>query len=147
MATYMFDSGVKALLGNQSWVDATEVNAILVGSTYSADKATDVYVGDIATLGELSGTGYTGGHGGSGRKALTSRACNISAGYIRLDAADLTWSAINAGTINGVVIAIKGASDAASILIGFIDLTDTVTNGGDITIQWHADGIFEFNNN
>src|SRR3990172_10804047 len=50
---------------------------------------------------ELSGTGYAGGFGGSGRKALAAKTVTQDdAGDVAyFDAADLTWSAISAGTV------------------------------------------------
>ena len=61
MASYIFDNGLKQLLGAKDWTQAGVIEALLVGTTYSANKATNVYITDIGTLGELSGTGYTGG--------------------------------------------------------------------------------------
>lgn len=147
MPSYCFDYGIKALVGSSDWAGATVIEALLVGASFAGNKATAQVYTDL-TLNELSGTGYTGGFGGSGRKALASRTITVAASnLIQLDAADVTWSAINAGTIAGILIGQKGsASDATAIPLAFIDLTDTPTNGGDITIQWSASGIIEFNN-
>lgn len=55
------------------------------------------------------------------------------------DAADDTWTAVAGGsTVGGAVIHKFVTNDAGSTPIAFIDLTDTATNGGDITIQWDA---------
>jgi hypothetical protein len=53
------------------------------------------------------------------------------------DAADATWTAVTAGsTVNAAVIYKFVSNDAGSTPIAYIDITDTATNGGDITLQW-----------
>jgi hypothetical protein len=65
-----------------------------------------------------------------------------------MDAADLTWGSINAGTAKWCVIYVEGASDATSRLIAAFDLDDggagVVTNGGDLTASFGDDGVFYF---
>ena len=60
---------------------------------------TDEFIGDFATLDECSGTGYTAGPGGSGRKALASKSVNVNNGDSRteLKAGNITWTSIAAG--------------------------------------------------
>ncbi len=95
--------------------------------------------------GELSGTGYTGGFGGSGRKVLGSKTVVWDSGNSRveLDAADITWSAIDAGTIEHATLIKEITNDLASLCLVEVDLATQVTNGGDITIQWDAEGIVQ----
>lgn len=97
--------------------------------------------------GELSGTGYVGGFGGSGRIALASKTVVYDAANDRVewDAADVTWSGINAGTIvQATMLDETGeVADTATDVVVNIDVADTVTNGGDITIQWNAEGILQ----
>ena len=146
MASYCFDKGIKALVTSKDWTAST-VEVLALGSSFSGDKATAGFYTDC-TLGELSGTGYAGGYGGSGRKVLANTAILLpGSNLIQLDADDVTWSAISAGTIAGLLVGVKGASsDATAVPLAFIDLTDTPTNGGDITIQWSSSGVIEFNN-
>lgn len=146
MASYCFDNGIKALAGSKSWTGDT-IEVLAVGASFAGTKATAALYTDC-TLDELSGTGYTGGYGGAGRKVLSSLAINVAgSNLIQLDAADITWTAINAGTIAGLLVGVKGAADdTTAVPLAFIDLTNTATNGGDITIQWSASGIIEFNN-
>jgi hypothetical protein len=74
-----------------------------------------------------------------------------------LDATDQTFSALVAGeTIGGAVLYIYSSSggslgtqtsDTGQELVAFYDLTNTPTNGGDITIAWAsttAGGFFKF---
>ncbi|KKN22947.1 hypothetical protein LCGC14_0909900 [marine sediment metagenome] len=97
--------------------------------------------------GELTGTGYTSGFGNSGRKALASRAIVVDKPNNRaeFDAADVTWTGIDAGTAAQATIMKEITNDAASITIANIDSGGfpIVTNGGDLTIQWNAEGIIQ----
>ena len=95
--------------------------------------------------GELSGPGYTGGFGGVDRRTLASKAVVYDTlnDRVEADAADITWTGINAGTIAQATLLKEITNDAASLCIVNVDVADTVTNGGDITIQWDVEGIFQ----
>ncbi len=67
--------------------------------------------------------------------------------FAGLDATDSTFTALVAGqTVGGAVIFLYSSSgtlgagqttgDSGQNLLAFYDVTDTPTNGGDITIQW-----------
>jgi len=123
------------------------VKVMLVGTGYTPDPDHD-YVDSITggTSKELSGTGYTGGFGGSGRKTLGSKAVtkDNANDVSYFDAADVTWTAIDAGTVGFVAIIVEGTSDADSPLLCVVDVSpDVATNGGDYTVQWAAGGIFD----
>src|SRR6267143_919627 len=113
---------------------------MLVASAYTPDPDQH-FVSSVTN--ELSGTGYTGGFAGSGRKALASRTAttNTTNDRAELSAANVTWTAINAGTAAAAVIYKENTSDADSVLVAYIDIVDVVTNGGDFTIQWATNGI------
>lgn len=123
------------------------VKVMLVGSGYTPDK--DHHFVDSITGGtskELSGTGYTGGFGGSGRKTLASKAVtrDDTNDVAYFDAADLTWSAIDAGTVAYLAVVKEVTSDADSPILCIVDVEpNVVTNGGDYTVTWAADGIFK----
>lgn len=86
--------------------------------------------------------------GGYSRQNLTfTRFEDDTNDFAGLDAADTTFSALAAGgTIGGAVIYLYSSSgtlgagqttgDSGQNLFSFYDLTDTPTNGGDITISW-----------
>lgn len=122
---------------------ADTIDVILLGTGYTPSVDHN-FASDLTS--ELSGTGYASGFGGSGRKTLSSKALveDDTNDVAYFDAADVTWTGINAGTIGYAAIVQRGASDAASPLIAVIDVADTVTNGGDITIQWGALGIIQW---
>lgn len=120
------DSGIKVMLTTASYTPNKDHNF--------ASSVTN----------ELSGTGYTGGFGGSGRKALASRTVtqDDTNDVAFLDAADVTWTAINAGTAAYAIVIKEVTADSDSPVLVVVDLSpDIVTNGGDFTIQWAADGI------
>jgi hypothetical protein len=94
---------------------------------------------------ELSGTGYVGGFGGAGRKALASKTITEDDTNDRgtYDAADPSaWTGLNAGTIGGVIVIKENTTDADSDLLAFIDTNDLVTNGSDVTFNIATAGLF-----
>lgn len=146
MASTWYNRGIYRI-GNGStlWTSST-IKALLVGSGFSFDKDND-FVSEITEL--PNGTNYTGAYNGSGRKTLTTPTVNLDDTNDRIwfDADDITWSAISAGTIYGLVIFHEITSDALSPLIGFLDPTDLVTNGGDVIAQFNSTtGLFKITN-
>ncbi len=121
---------------------------MLVGSTYTADADHD-YVNPSTYLQELSGTGYTGGYEGSGRKSLASKTIveDDANDRAEFNAAPVTWSSINAGTAQAAVMIRERAAtgDTMSELIAYIDSGGfpVVTNGGDLTFTPNAEGILQ----
>lgn len=141
MASFVYTPAKTALLSGTLDFTADDIRLLLVDSTTTADTEQDIqFVGGLATLGELSGTGYV-------RKALASEAVNEDAGNNRaeFDAVDVTWTGIDAGTAAAAVLYKHVTNDADSPLIAYIDTGGFpfVTNGGDFTIQWNAEGILQ----
>lgn len=99
--------------------------------------------------GELSGTGYVAGWGGAGRKvigAAKTLAYDAANDRVEFDGADVTWTAINAGTAAQATVGKEGAAnDTTSACLGNVDTGGfpVVTNGGDVTIQWNVEGILQ----
>lgn len=119
------------------------IKAILVNDTYTYDADHD-FANDVSS-NELTGTGYTGGFGGSGRKTLASKTItnDTTNDRVEYDFADITWTALNAGTIGGVVLVKEVTNDAASPIIAFLDPNNLVTNGGDVTLVINAEGALQ----
>lgn len=150
MASFIFDNA-KALIGRGSlpWESGT-FKVMLIGTTvpYTPSQS-DVFIAALAAS-ELSTTGYVGGFAGSGRKTLANKAVTIDAANHKafFDADDVTWTAI--GTAAGVTVAAfvivkEVTSDADSLLVAYIDPTDQVLNGGNMTRIWDATGgLFRF---
>ncbi len=135
MASFFYNKAKKLFLdGTLDW-DSQTFKAMLVTSSYSADPDHDFI--SSAAAGELSGTGYTGGFAGSGRKTLTTKAVTESDADDRayVDCDDVAWTGINAGTIAAMIIVREISNDANSYLVAYLALTAAQpTNGGDVTI-------------
>lgn len=120
--------------------------------TYKAMLLRPSYVPDVAdgavsalTAYEITGTGYTGGYGGSGRKTLASKTVTAvpASDEVRYDAADLTWTALDAGVVGWVaVIAEAGGSDATSTVLAVLSVPATLTDGSDFPVEWPATGLW-----
>jgi hypothetical protein len=123
------------------------IKVMLVGSGYTPNKD-HAFVDSItaATSKELSGTGYTAGFGGSGRKTLASKTVTIDDAndVAFFDAADLTWTGIDAGTVAYLAVIKEVSSDADSPILCIVDVEpNVITNGGPYDVTWAADGIFK----
>jgi len=127
-----------ALEGNIDLIDDT-INVLLVDASYTESKA-HTFVSSVVA-NELSGTGYS-------RKTLAGKSVTIDVGNSRVsfDATDPVWTGLNAGTIGGAVLFKQVTNDADSPVICFLDPTNLVTNGSDVTLQFNASGILRINN-
>jgi hypothetical protein len=88
-----------------------------------------------------TGDGYT-----AGGKVLTSQDVTQDNTNDRgvFDAADVTWTSLGALTPAAPSHAImwdNTPTSPADPLIAYWELGSTATNGGDYTLQWHANGI------
>jgi hypothetical protein len=111
---------------------------LLVNASGTFTPETHDFVDDIVA-NELSGTGYV-------RKALVAAAWTVSAAGIKLDANDLTWTGLDAGTIGAAFIYHNaGGADSANKIVAFLDGTNLVTNGGDVTVAFPLGGIGTIN--
>lgn len=145
MAAVLYNRGAKLLGDNTGRVNflGDTIKIMLVTSGYTFNRDHDFV--SSASGSELSGTGYTGGFNGSGRKTLGSKTIteddtNDRAVY---DAANPSaWTAINAGTVAAAIIIKENTSDADSDLIAYLDGSAVATNGGDLTVSFHTDGLW-----
>jgi hypothetical protein len=155
MASFSYGQGVLRLLRGSTattpidWIGDT-VKCGLSSSTHVPNKD-DQFVDDGGaddfTDGELSGTGYVIGFGNAGRKSIGSKtmAYNAANDRVELDGADVSWTAISAGTAAQATVLKEGTTNTDSPVLGNVDTGGfpVVTNGGDVTIQWNAGGIFQ----
>lgn len=146
MATKWYGKGLYLIQTRSiDWVSDT-LKVMLVNASYTFDNQHD-FVDDI-NANELSGTGYTGGFAGAGRKTLASKAINHDTANQRIefDAADPSaWTGLNAGTIAWAIIIKEITNDAASIPVCALDPTNLVTNGSDVTLVFDAEGLVQIN--
>lgn len=152
MANFLYNTAAKEIHDGTLNLLSDTIKVMLVNSSYTPDRDHDVVDAGGANDpvdAEITATNYEKGWGGSGRKALTSKAITVNKTDDRseFDAADVTWTALGGTTNDTVVGAIlikEGASnDTTSRLIAYVDLTDTPTNGGDFTIVWNTGGIVQ----
>lgn len=135
MANALYPKWKEALIQNSADSDVdgsgtTGVYAVLVDTgTYTYNSAHQYYSdlsGIVGTEVELGTKTYTNGV---------------------LDAADITFSAVSGSTVEAIVLFRKNAgANTTWRLIAYMDSGYTglpvTPNGGDITVQWHASGIF-----
>lgn len=133
MASFVYSEGADKLTGTATAIDwaANTIKARLVASSASPNKDDDVMTGhtQIGTDQTLSNKTKT-------KDDATDR-------IIYTNTVALTWTAVAAGSTIGTIDIYKFVSaDADSIPICSIDVTDTPTNGSNIVLTPHADGIF-----
>ena len=154
MANFMYNTAAHEIhngtLDLATEVAAGDLKVMLVNNTYSPDRNDDV-VND-AVAGEISASGYTGGHGGAGRLAVANAAFSLDKANDRseFDTDDpAAWNPLGGAsndTIQGFIIFQEKTSDADSRLIYYFDTVSGyptlpfTTTGGSFQIQASADG-------
>jgi hypothetical protein len=143
MASFWYNLGLKEVTDNTLDIDTDTLKVMLVTSGYVPDQDDDVV--DAAGANdpidhEISVTGYTPGWGNSGRKTPSIVVVENDTDN-RVDIgiqSDLVWTSLGVGATIAGAILIKegGANDTTSRLICYWDVTDTPTNGGDITLDF-----------
>jgi len=146
MASFWYNLGLKECLDGTIDIDTTTLKVMLVKSGYvpnQDDLVVDAGGANDAVDHELTVGGYTPGWGGAGRKTPTiTMQANNTDNRVDIAIADLTWTALSAGeTIAGMILIKEGgANDTTSRLIAYFDVTDTPTNGGDVTFDFNTLG-------
>ncbi len=141
MSSGWYNSGKRDILDGTIDLVNDTIKAVLVTSSYTPD-ADHAFASSLSN--ELSGTGYAGGYNGSGRKTLGTKAfaTDTSGDFAKFSAADIVWTAINAGSPKYLVLVKEITNDAATRLIGWLDLGTVSTNGGDLTLTADATNGF-----
>ena len=138
MATQGFyETGLYRILTDLN-LTSTTLKCMLLKTT-AAWNPDEAVVGTSLTAAELSCTNYTVAYGGAGRKACTITG-NANATDNRADfaVADQTWTTLGGAsndTIGAAALIYEDTSDAVSVPIVFWDVTNTPTNGGNITLD------------
>ena len=137
MANYVFNRG-KYLVGTQD-IDASTFRLMLLSTSFTSNDNLNL-VDDGTTSDPLS---YEISVGGYARQSMGLAAFQDDTNdFAGLDASDVTFSALVAGATIGWAVLYRYStsggttSDTGQELIAAYDVTDTPTNGGDITIQW-----------
>lgn len=133
MASFVTNEAADKLTGTATAISFTgdTIKARLVASSYTPNKDDTVMTGVTAI-----GTDQT-----LSNKAKTKDTTNDRIVYD--NTVDITWTSVAAGsTIGNICIFKFVTNDADSIPICYIDVTDTPTNGSDIVLHPHDDGLF-----
>lgn len=124
MANALYTKGKEKILSGTINFSSDTIKAALVSTSYTQNLATDEFWSSASS--NVIGT----------PQALSSKTVTGGA----LDAADVTYAAVTAGSTAKCVVLYKDTgSDATSPLLAFIDVITgfpLATNGGDITVQW-----------
>lgn len=130
-------------LGNLDFA-TDDLRVALVMTNTTVDTEDDViFLTAFTTLDEMDGANYV-------RKAFAGEALTKDSPNNRseFDANDITWTALGAGTrsVAGALVYLHVTDDTDSPAIAYIDDGGFpfVANGGDVTIQWNAEGILHF---
>ncbi len=100
---------------------------------------------DVSSTEYGSGSGYTAGGQALAGKSVAQDNTNDRASF---DANDLTWPSLgplSPATPSHAVVWNDTPASPADPLICYLELGSTATNGGDYTLQWHANGILLVN--
>ena len=121
-----------------AYLSGKTVKCLLLKTGYTHDPDHD-FVDDLTPASfELTVSGYS-------RQEITNVAATLDTANNRckIDGDDVTFTSLVAGeTIVAAVAYVHlGADDAANPVLGYIDLADVATNGGNIVITWNAAGI------
>ena len=120
MAAAMYKAGEAGLLGSIDLTSDT-IKARLVTASYTPNATTDTTMTPVGT-----GTGTD--------QTLASKTVTLGV----FDAADITYTAVGAGSaVTAVVIYKFVTNDAGSTPIAYLPLSSSLTpNGGDIVVAW-----------
>lgn len=131
MANLTYNEGIESVVDRNVDYIADTIKAMLVSSTYTPNKD-DQFIdtgGASDPVDARIGTDQTLGSKVTGK--------DTTGDFAYFDAADPTWTAVAGGsTIAGVVIYKDTGTPTTSKVLAYLDVTDTATNGGDITVQF-----------
>lgn len=141
MPNFVYNRG-KALVGQVNLAATSfEIRCMLLTTSYTSDDAHNT-VDDGTTSDPLS---YEIAVGGYARQTLANRAVFEDDGndFAGLDADNAVFTGLAAGATIGWAVLFRystaapsSGSDTGQDLLAAYDLTDTPTNGGDITVTW-----------
>ena len=133
MANALYTEGKQNLLDKKFDLDTDDMRVILIDHDDDTpvpstdDALDDISAGEIATSDALNATSIANG---------------------TFDADNETLSAVpGGGTVDSLTIYLHTGTPTTSFLLVYIDTGTNLTggftpNGGDVTIAWHASGIF-----
>lgn len=132
MANGVYNKGLY-LLASGGITGSTDLRTLLMQSTYTFDP-------DENTVSQLVGEVTVSGYARFDHTSVTpAEDDGNNFAYVDLD--DAVFTSLATGeTVGGAVLYVYNVSDASANLVAWYDLTNTPTNGGNITVQWAAVG-------
>lgn len=129
MASVVYPKAKESFLKADLDLDSV-IRAVLIDTgTYTYNAAHDNYDDLAGVVGTESG-------------ALASKTFTNGA----FDAADITFTAVTGATVEAIVLFLDTGTASTDKLVAYIDSASAglpvTPNGGDITVTWHASGIF-----
>lgn len=127
MASALYTSFKALLLNADIDLAADDIRAIIVDTADYTFSAAHDFLDDVAA--------------GSRVAVSSALGSKTTTGGV-FDAADVTFNAVTGDSVEAIVLYKHTGSDATSDLIAYIDGVSVTPNGGNITIQWNASGIY-----
>jgi hypothetical protein len=147
MANFVYTEACRAIMEGELDLNATDdirVMLQMTNTTFDTEKDITTLGGIVGTDDEFDGSGYSAGGQALAGEVVNKDDANDRAEF---DATNLTWSSVSAGTrqIAGFVVFKFITSYALSMPLAWIDTGGFpfTPGGGDITIQWNAEGIIQ----
>lgn len=133
MANNMYNQGNLLIMNGSVDLLADTIKIMLVTSTYVPNKDSQfIDEGGASDAVDARVAGTTDQTLGS--KAIAK---DDTSDHASFDAADPTYTAVTSGaTVAGAIVYKDTGTPTTSPKLAFLDLPDTPTNGGDITIQF-----------
>ena len=145
MANFIYNEAKRALAEGEIdfGTGGTDLRVMLVMTNTTADTEFNVNtISGFTTLDEMDGANYA-------RIALSGEVVNedVANNRAEFDASDVTWTSLGAGTrqVQALILYKHVGADSSNVPIAFIDTGGFPfsANGGNVTIQWNADGIVQ----
>lgn len=141
MANALFGSYRNLVLGAGLNLGTLSIEAMFVDHTDFTPDPTNLahdFISDVTSAGRIPAFGSTPV---LGSKTLGSVAVGV------FDAADTVFTALTGDQAESLILFEDSGTDTTSDLLAFWDTATGLPltpNGGDVTVQWNASGIFRY---
>jgi hypothetical protein len=147
MANIIYNRGL-AKLADYNWEsDALDLGVMLVTASYTPLRTHNIITDVTPLANEAVGAGYGRiGVAAALRTTLEDDASSLA--RLKITDGSVVWTSMNAGLDLRIVLFFvtgTGAADNSNYLLAYIDTGTNIpinSNGGDVTLQFNADGVF-----
>jgi len=145
MASFVYDNAKEQILLGTIDFSTDDMRVALLMTNTTADTEKDkATIAGFTTVDDFDGAGYSAGGSALAGEAVAEDGANNRAEF---DATNLTFSSLGAGTrqIAGALLYKFVTDFNSSLPVAWIDSGGfpITANGGDITLQWNAEGILQ----